>query len=113
VSEALARYDVIVVPFPFTDRAASRRRPALVLSEAGWNAASGHAICAMITSARQSAWPLDVPINDLASAGLGTPCLVRMKLFTLDRALVLRRTGTLGAGDAARVAAAVGSALDL
>ena len=32
-------YDVVVVPFPFSDRAASKRRPALVLSDrAAFNA---------------------------------------------------------------------------
>ena len=107
MSLMVARFDVIVVPFPFTDQAASRRRPALILSNPAWNTASGHAICAMITSARQSGWPLDVPITDLASAGLTTPCLVRMKLFTLDNKLIVRRAGALGQGDAAAVTAAI------
>ena len=47
-------------------------------------------------------WPLDVPIGDLASAGLPAPSIVRFKLFTLDQRLVrrtLRRLGTLGAED--------------
>jgi proteic killer suppression protein len=35
----------------------------------------------MVTSARQSAWPLDWPIENLASAGLRQPCLVRLKLY--------------------------------
>jgi mRNA interferase MazF len=30
----LAAFDVVIVPFPFTDRNASKRRPALVLSVA-------------------------------------------------------------------------------
>lgn len=107
VSKALGRFDVIVVPFPFTDKAASRRRPALVLSNSEWNAASGHVICAMITSARQSAWPLDVSITDLASAGLNTGCVVRMKLITLDSGTVLRSPGTLGTSDAVAVASAM------
>jgi mRNA interferase MazF len=104
---SFARYDIIVVPFPFTDRAATRRRPALVLSNAEWNRASGHLICAMITSAQASAWPQDVSITDLASAGLRTPCLVRAKLFTLNVTLVIRRAGQLCATDAARAQAAL------
>ena len=35
----------------------------------------------MVTSARQSAWPLDWLIENLASAGLRQPCLVRLKLY--------------------------------
>jgi mRNA interferase MazF len=93
--------DVIIVPFPFTDRATTKRRPALVLSNAAFNTATGHIIAAMITSAKQSAWPSDVAITDLAAAGLSMPCVVRMKLFTLEAGLVVRKAGRLGAEDAA------------
>jgi mRNA interferase MazF len=102
---SLARFDTIVVPFPFTDLPVVRRRPALVISDAGWNAASGHVVAAMITSAGQSDWPLDVVLRDLATAGLAAPCRVRMKLFTLEAGLVLRRAGQLAPADAEAVAA--------
>lgn len=43
---------VMRMSFPFTDRAASKNRPALVLSDAAaFNAAAGHVVLAMITSA--------------------------------------------------------------
>ena len=92
--------DVIIVPFPFTDRTTTKRRPALVLSNAAFNTATSHVIAAMITSAKQSAWASDVAITDLAAAGLAVPCVVRMKLFTLEAGLVVRKAGRLGAVDA-------------
>ena len=46
-------YDVVVVPFPFTDRRTSNRRPALALSSETFSAESGHTVLAMITSARR------------------------------------------------------------
>lgn len=97
--------DVVVVPFPFTDRQASRRRPALVLSSASFNRATRHSVLAMITSAVQSRWPGDVPITNLEAAGLSSACLVRLKLFTLDQRLVLKRAGTLAANDRGVLAA--------
>lgn len=97
------RFDVVVVPFPFTDRDATKRRPALVLSASGFNAAAGHSVLAMITSAGNSPWPLDVSIGDLAAAGLSASSMVRMKLFTLDHRLVLRKAGRLSAKDAKAV----------
>jgi mRNA interferase MazF len=101
-------FDVVVVPFPFTDRATTRRRPAVVVSDAGsFNAWSGHAVLAMITSARQSNWPLDLAIQDLDAAGLPSPSIVRMKLFTLDARLILRRAGRLGDEDRAALASAL------
>jgi mRNA interferase MazF len=101
-------YDVVVVPFPFTDRATSKKRPALVISSAAkFNGRVDHIVLAMITSARHSAWPLDVVIEDLAAAGLPGRSVVRMKLFTLDGRLVLRKVGRLADADATNVAHAL------
>ena len=89
-------FDVIVVPFPFTDKLYSKRRPALVISsEPKFNKPSGCTVCAMITSANQDPWPLDVPLSDLSAAGLAKACCVRMKLFTLDNSLILTQIGKL------------------
>lgn len=97
-------FDVVVVPFPFTDRAASKRRPALVLSRAAsFGAKAGHSVLAMITSATNPPWPLDAAIADLKTAGLPVPSLVRMKLFTLDHRLILRKAGALAEADRAEV----------
>ncbi len=99
MTPALASFDVVAVPFPFTGRQASKRRPALVLSSAAFNRATGQAVLAMITSAEQSAWLGDVPITQLGAAGLPSECVVRLKLFTLDQRLVLRKAGSLAQAD--------------
>jgi len=95
----LAPFDVVVVPFPFTDRNSAKRRPALVLSSIAFNQQAQHSVLAMITSAGQSTWPGDHLIEELDAAGLPTSCLVRLKLFTLDHRLVIRKAGALGAKD--------------
>jgi mRNA interferase MazF len=102
---AFERFAVVRVPFPFTDRQAQKRRPALVLSKPHFQQASGHLLLAMITSARQSSWPLDWQIEDLQVAGLAQPCVVRLKLFTLDERLVLGSLGALAEVDRAAVTA--------
>ncbi|TXF09823.1 type II toxin-antitoxin system PemK/MazF family toxin [Pelomicrobium methylotrophicum] len=94
---------VVRVPFPFTDRAARKHRPALVLSAAEFTAASGHALLAMITSAKNPPWLLDCAIGDLAAAGLPAPSVVRMKLFTLDNRLIRGVLGRLTPKDAEHV----------
>lgn len=98
--------DVVAVPFPFTDRSAVKRRPALVVSSAAFNHAHAQSILAMITSAR-STWPSDVAIRDRRQAGLHVPCRVRLKLFTLDDALLVRKLGTLSKRDGQAVAQAL------
>lgn len=91
--------DVVVVPFPFTGRATVKRRPALVLSNARFHDAHGHLVLAMITSARHSQWPSDIPISDLGGVGLRAPSVVRFKVFTLTAEAVQAHVGTLSARD--------------
>jgi mRNA interferase MazF len=103
---AFNAFDVVVVPFPFTERSTMKRRPALVLSDStAFNTQAGHVVLAMITSAKNSDWPLDVEITDLDSAGLPASSVVRMKLFTLDQQLVIRKVGLLAQQDREAVAA--------
>jgi mRNA interferase MazF len=98
------RFAVVRVPLPFTDREATRNRPALVLSDPdAFDTPAGHSVMAMITSAGNPPWPLDCPIADLGAAGLPAPSKVRFKLFTLDHRLVRGRLGRLSADDEARV----------
>lgn len=105
---AFERFVVLRVPFPFTDRLATKNRPALVLSDARtFNAPAGHSVLAMITSAGNAPWPLDCPIEDLVAAGLPAPSRVRFKLFTLDHRLIRNQLGALSASDRTSVEAAL------
>ena len=100
------RWDAVLVPFPFSEGPGSKRRPALTLSNRAFNR-SGNTVLAMITTAGHVPWPGDTHLADHSTAGLPRPCLVRLKLFTLDNRLVLRRLGRLGKADTARVAEAL------
>lgn len=93
-------FDVVVVPFPFADRAAQKRRPALILShDSIFGSIIEHSVLAMITSQKNEPWPLDVPIKNKRLSGLTAPSVVRMKLFTLDNRLILRKIGHLSKPD--------------
>ncbi len=105
-------FDIVVVPFPFTDRMAARRRPALVLSSAEFNRGHRHSILAMITST-SAEWPSDIVIEDWRESGLTVPCKVRLKLFTLDDDRVLRKLGTLSPRDREAMESALSHCLAL
>ncbi len=92
-------FDIVVVPFPFTDRASTKRRPAIVITSSTFNNAQRNSVLAMITSAEQSEWLGDCPIADLNAAGLTNDCVVRLKLFTLDHRLIIRKSGALSSAD--------------
>lgn len=111
---AFERFSVVRVPFPFTDRDATKNRPALVLSDAAsFNNPAGHSLMAMITSVGNAPWPLDCHLTDLASAGLPAPSMVRFKLFTLDHRLVRGVLGRLSAEDGAQVQTSLCSLLGM
>jgi mRNA interferase MazF len=96
----LDTFDIVVVPFPFTDIPQSKRRPAIVLSSnIFFNRTAGHTVLAMITSALHKPWPLDTPIEQLSACGLEKPSLIRLKFFTLDNRLIQNKLGKLGAKD--------------
>ena len=77
--------DVIKVPFPYTDRATRQRRPALVVSNSDLEEARGLLWVLMITSAENRSWSGDVPLSDLAKAGLPAASVIRTaKLATID-----------------------------
>ena len=104
-------FDVVVVPFPFTDSARTVKRPALVVSARAFNH-HGHTLMAMITDRRNQPWPLDAPI-DHHSVGLKMASVVRMKFFTLDNRLVSRRIGELSMPDQRKVLESLRSLLPI
>ena len=58
----------------------------------------------MVTSATKSSWPLDWSIQELDGTGLPKPCVVRLKLFSLDERLILNGLGALAKSDRIGVA---------
>lgn len=94
------QFDIVTVPFPFTDSSDSKKRPAIIISSAEkFNSESRHSIMAMITSARNESWPCDISISNLTQAGLPKPSIIRMKFFTLDHRFILNVLGSLDLKD--------------
>jgi mRNA interferase MazF len=106
-----SRGDVIKVPFPYTDRATRRSRPALVVSGESLHALHGLVWVVMITSAANRGWPDDVAIKDLAMAGLPVPSVIRTaKITTIDCAAATR-IGTVSKAVLAQVIKRAGKVL--
>ena len=103
-------FDVVIVPFPFTDRLVVKRRPAVVVSSTEFNKAHERKILAMVTSAT-ARWESDLALQDWRQAGLHVSCWVRFKLFTLDEDLILRKAGTLSMRDGEAIKAALSRCL--
>ncbi|EAT58183.1 type II toxin-antitoxin system PemK/MazF family toxin [Chlorobium ferrooxidans] len=92
-------YDIVVVPFPFTEKKRVKHRPAVIISSHLFNASHDHITLAMITSATISSWISDTEIRDWKTAQLMVPCRIRFKLFTLPKDLIVRQLGNLSQHD--------------
>lgn len=78
-------YSVVAVPFPYVERGAIRRRPALLVSMPSFIERHGLAWVVMITSARNAPWDGDIPVEDLELAGLRKPSVIRPpKIATIE-----------------------------
>jgi mRNA interferase MazF len=96
-------WDIVKVPFPYTDRPIRQRRPALVIAGGQLEEAHGLLWLAMITSAQNRGWSGDVPVSDLAVAGLPVPSIVRPAKIATIEARDAERLGILPANDRSAV----------
>ena len=105
-------WDVVLVPYPYTDQSTDKMRPALVVSTPKHLAETGVCYLAMITSAANSPWPGDVAVSNLRGAGLPAPSVVRpAKIMTLGTDRIVRRLGTLPKIDQHSVASSIAAFL--
>jgi len=90
------KWDIIVVPFPFTDLTTVKKRPALVVSPDSYNKSGQDVVIAFLTS-RMDVAPCfgDYRIRFWQESGLPKASLLRMKFATIDREIIVKRIGRL------------------
>lgn len=99
---ALARGDIVLVSFPFTDLSGQKIRPTLIVGRPD----SDEFVFAFITSqirsdaaasTNRAEHRLDTSLSEFSAMGLRAPSIVRLdKLATLHRRVVRRRIGRIG-----------------
>jgi len=112
----LAKGDIVLVPFPFTDLSQTKLRPAVVL----WVDSQGQDITlCFISSQNLKDATLDEVIltpdeSEFAQTGLKVASKIRVtRIITLERRLVQRRLGWLGEQQIQRLNQALKLALQL
>jgi mRNA interferase MazF len=94
--------DVVLVPFPFTNQAASKQRPAVVVSASSYNRTKPDVVVMAITSQFRSSPVLgEVWLGQWQTAGLLKPSVIKPVFATLEQSLVIRKLGALAAADKA------------
>lgn len=92
--------DLVLVPFPFTDQTAVKRRPAVVISSAAYHRARPDLLIMAVTSQQPSTLSVgEVQVQDWRGAGLLKPSVLKPVLTTIDPTLVFKRLGQLTPSD--------------
>ncbi|WP_205119357.1 type II toxin-antitoxin system PemK/MazF family toxin [Paramagnetospirillum kuznetsovii] len=92
--------DIVLVPFPFTSHAASKKRPAVVVSSRSYNLARPDLVLMAVTSQLRPVPDFrETGIGDWQSAGLLKPSVIKPIFATLEQGLVIRTLGRLESAD--------------
>jgi mRNA interferase MazF len=92
--------DVVLVRFPFTNQAAHKQRPAVVISGTAYNAVKPDVVLMAITSQLHSTQALgEVRIADWQAANLLKPSAIKPVFATIEKGLLVRTLGRLSAQD--------------
>jgi mRNA interferase MazF len=98
------QWDVVVLPFPYADRLAEKRRPAVVVSKPAMAKRHGILWVAMITSAANAGWDCDIAVTNNRETGLTAPSVIRpWKLATVDISRVVRVAGRISRAEAVKL----------
>lgn len=85
--------DVVVVPFPFSDLSATKRRPTLVVASL---AGDDVILCQITSKAVTDSYALTLSDDDFTSGGLRQESNIRPnRIFTADSNIILYRAGVL------------------
>ncbi|HEU0156331.1 MAG TPA: type II toxin-antitoxin system PemK/MazF family toxin [Stellaceae bacterium] len=104
--------DVVLVPFPFTSQTASKKRPAVVVSNRAYGAVRPDVIVMAITSqVRPNRGLGETWLEAWQAAGLLKSSAVKPVFATLEQRLVIRLLGVLGASDQAALRRAIGEVI--
>ena len=98
-------FDIVLVPFPFSDLSLNKKRPCMVLSSISPKGLNSHSVVSMITSNMMGLdFPYDYEIEDYLKAGLPKPSVLRLsKIVTIDNQIILSKLGKLQEADMEKV----------
>ena len=99
---------IVLVPFPFTSQATSKRRPAVVASNFAYSTIRADIVLMAVTSQIRANPALgEVPVAHWQAAGLLKPSAIKPVFATLEQSMVLRRLGVLNPADQAALRAGI------
>ena len=105
-----SKNDVVLVPYPFSDRSGSKVRPAMVI---GGLHPSQDLFVAPLTSKTERLLPGEFVLSDWSAAGLNVPTAFKRALYTARQSSITKFVGRLASSDAEKVRASLLAWLEL
>ncbi len=97
---AYKRGEIILVPFPFSNQSAIKKRPAVIVSSNKYNKLSSDVIIMAITSQIQHIYDIgERRLKDWQTAGLLKPSAIKSAISTLEQKLIIKKLGSLSSDD--------------
>ncbi len=89
--------EIILVPFPYSDLSASKRRPALVVSNNTYNNQfSDVVVCVITSNLFKDKFSIDLVNEDLETGLLPETSVIKChKLFTIEQSKIIKRFSTI------------------
>jgi len=92
------RGEVVLIPVPFTDLSATKKRPVLIISNDKYNTADQDIIVAAVTS-NLIQKGVSLTNDDLTQGTLPKPSIIRSdKVYTLNQRIVVKKIGRVAEG---------------
>lgn len=85
------RGEVVVIPFPFSDLTATKRRPALVIADLPGDDVI---LCQITSQPGNTTYAISLSDQDFTTGSLNRPSTIRPeRIFTADSRIILRSAG--------------------
>src|SRR3989344_5805068 len=91
--ERFVKGDVVVLPFPFSDLSATKRRPALIIANL---AGDDYILCQITSEARKDEYAVVLENKDFKVGNLNKTSIIRPnRLFTADKSIISYKVGAI------------------
>lgn len=103
--EKPVKRDIVVLPFPFTDSSAAKKRPALVAASLKGD---DMILCQITSEARNDDYGISLQDSDFQQGSLKVKSTIRPnRVFTADKSLILYKAGSINKRKAKEVELAI------
>ena len=91
--ERFVKGDIVVLPFPYSDLSASKKRPAMVLADLKGN---DIILCQITSQFVKDDYAIALDNSDFVKGSLNKPSNIRPnRLFTAEKSIIDRKIGTV------------------